>query len=34
MGDLIFVAATVLFFSIALAYASGCERLKGGRDDA
>jgi len=34
MIDLIFVAATVAFFLIAVVYASGCERLKGGRGDA
>jgi len=33
MSDLIFVAASVVFFAIAVAYASGCERLRGGRGD-
>jgi len=28
MLDLIFVAATVLFFLLALAYVRGCERLQ------
>jgi len=34
MNDLIFVAATIIFFLIAVVYMSGCERLKGGRSDA
>ena len=34
MSDVIFVAATVLFFVIAVVYVSGCERLKGGRGNA
>jgi hypothetical protein len=34
MGDLIFVAASVMFFLIAVVYLGGCERLRGGRDDA
>ncbi len=34
MNDLIFVAATIVFFLIAVVYMSGCERLKGGRSDA
>jgi hypothetical protein len=34
MLDVIFVATTVLFFVIAVAYAGGCERLKGGRGNA
>jgi hypothetical protein len=34
MTDLIFVAATVAFFIVAVVYAAGCERLKGGRGDA
>lgn len=33
MTDLTFVMATVAFFLIAVVYASGCERLKGGRGD-
>ena len=32
--DLVFVTATVAFFVIAVVYAGGCERLKGGRTDA
>ena len=32
--DFVFVTATVAFFVIAVVYASGCERLKGGRTDA
>lgn len=34
MSDLIFVAASVVFFAIAVVYVSGCERLKGGRGNA
>jgi len=34
MTDLTFVMATVAFFLIAVAYATGCECLKGGRGDA
>ena len=34
MTDLTFVAATVAFFLLAAVYASGCERLKGGRGNA
>ena len=34
MSDLIFVAASVVFFVVAVVYLSGCERLKGGRGDA
>jgi len=34
MIDLMFVAATLAFFLLAVIYASGCERLKGGRGDA
>jgi hypothetical protein len=34
MIDLIFVAASVLFFILAAMYARGCEGLKGGRGNA
>jgi hypothetical protein len=34
MSDLAFVAASLVFFVIALAYQHGCQQLKGGRDDA
>jgi hypothetical protein len=34
MSDLIFNAASLLFFVIAVAYLYGCQSLKGGRDDA
>jgi len=35
MSDLIFPAATVVFFAVAVWYLDGCQRLmKGGRDDA
>ncbi len=33
MSDLVFVAASVVFFAIAVAYVRGCEGLKGGRSD-
>jgi hypothetical protein len=33
MGDLIFVAATVAFFALTVAYVAGCERIVG-RDTA
>lgn len=33
MGDLIFVAVTVAFFALTLAYVAGCERIVG-RDTA
>lgn len=34
MSDLIFVAASVVFFAVAVWYIDGCRSLKGGRDDA
>lgn len=34
MSDLVFLAASVVFFVIAAAYVSGCESLKGGDDNA
>jgi hypothetical protein len=34
MTDLVFLAASLVFFIIALAYQHGCQSLKGGRDDA
>jgi hypothetical protein len=34
MGDLVFLAVSVAFFAGSILYAVGCERLKGGRDDA
>lgn len=33
MIDLIFVAVTVGFFALAVAYAHGCEKLRGGSHD-
>lgn len=30
MGDLIYLAATIGFFALCVAYAHGCERLGGG----
>lgn len=30
MSDLIFVALTIAFFLIALAYVRGCEKMQGG----
>jgi hypothetical protein len=34
MSDVIFVAASIVFFVVAALYLSGCMRLKGGRNDA
>jgi hypothetical protein len=34
MSDLVFVAASLVFFAIAVVYVHGCWRLKGGRSDA
>jgi hypothetical protein len=34
MSDLIFVAASVVFFVVAVLYVRGCQSLKGGRNDA
>jgi hypothetical protein len=34
MSDVIFLAASVVFFVIAGLYVRGCQQLKGGRDDA
>lgn len=34
MIDLTFLAATLVFFIIAIAYATGCERLRGGKPNA
>jgi hypothetical protein len=34
MSDLAFLATSVIFFVVAVAYVSGCRSLKGGRDDA
>jgi hypothetical protein len=33
MTDLIFIAITVGFFALCLAYAHGCEKLRGGTND-
>jgi large-conductance mechanosensitive channel len=33
MLDVVFIAATVGFFVIALAYVYACERLRGGKDE-
>lgn len=33
MMDLIFVAASIGFFAISVAYAHGCEKLRGGGHD-
>jgi len=33
MLDVAFIAATIGFFVIALAYVYACERLRGGRDE-
>jgi hypothetical protein len=34
MSDLVFLAASLVFFVVAVAYVHGCRSLKGGRDDA
>jgi len=34
MSDLIFVAASVVFFVVAVVYIRGCQSLQGGRKDA
>jgi hypothetical protein len=34
MSDVIFVAASVVFFAVAVWYVNGCQHLRGGRDDA
>jgi hypothetical protein len=34
MSDLIFLAASIFFFFVAVWYVDGCRSLKGGRDDA
>ncbi len=33
MMDVVFIAATVGFFVIALAYVYACEKLRGGKDE-
>jgi hypothetical protein len=34
MNDVIFLAASIVFFIVAGAYVHGCQQLKGGRNDA
>ena len=34
MRDIAFLAATFVFFFVAVLYVYGCQSLKGGRDDA
>jgi hypothetical protein len=34
MSDLIFLAASLAFFLVAVLYLYACQSLKGGRDDA
>jgi hypothetical protein len=34
MGDFVFLAVSVAFFAGSILYAVGCQRLRGGRDDA
>jgi hypothetical protein len=34
MSDIAFLAATFVFFLVAVLYVYGCQTLKGGRDDA
>jgi hypothetical protein len=33
MSDLMFMAAAIGFFAVAIAYAHGCEKLRGGDHD-
>lgn len=33
MTDLVFTAITIVFFLVAIAYAKGCDRLLGDRDE-
>jgi len=33
MSDLVFIAVTVGFFALAIAYVDGCEKLRGGTRD-
>jgi len=33
MSDLIYLAITLAFFGISVAYVSGCEKLRGGSHD-
>lgn len=33
MLDLFFIATTIGFFAVTVAYVHGCERLRGGNDD-
>jgi hypothetical protein len=33
MSDLIYIAAAIGFFALAIAYTHGCERLRGGSRD-
>jgi hypothetical protein len=33
MSDLFFIAITIGFFSLSIAYTHGCELLRGGSDD-
>jgi hypothetical protein len=34
MSDLIFLAASIFFFLVAVLYLNGCQSLKGGGDNA
>jgi hypothetical protein len=34
MSDLVFLAASVVFFLVAVAYVHGCRQLRGGDDNA
>jgi hypothetical protein len=34
MSDFIFVAASLVFFAVAVWYVEGCRKLKGGNDHA
>jgi hypothetical protein len=33
MSDFIYIAVTIAFFAIAIAYTHGCEKLRGGGHD-
>jgi hypothetical protein len=33
MGDLLYIATTIGFFLLSIAYTRGCDQLRGGSDD-
>jgi hypothetical protein len=34
MSDVVFLLGSIAFFAASVLYSAGCDRLKGGRDDA